>query len=244
MTRIWEEYLSPRDKDHLAATPGPREVGFGTNPALLLIDNYRSVVGYDPLPLLDAVKISPNAIGSDAWNALEAQKELLAVAREIDLPVVHVTGMADGNMPGWSYCVTHSDERIVLRGPVPMRSEDYEIVDQVRPTEREFIIRKVAPSAFFGTPLMGLLNFLKVDTLIVGGESTSGCVRASVVDATSYRFRVIVAEECTYDRHQASHAINLFDMNQKYADVMSVTEIIDQLKPIAELAMASTGELS
>lgn len=126
-----------------------------------------------------------------------------------------------------------------------MRAEDYEIVDQVLPAENEFVIRKVAPSAFFGTPLVGLLNFLKVDTLIVGGESTSGCVRASVVDATSYRYRVIVAEECTYDRHEACHAINLFDMNQKYADVMPLEEVIDHLKStVADLATAGIGEIS
>jgi nicotinamidase-related amidase len=77
---------------------------------------------------------------------------------------------------------------------------------------------------------MALLNFLDVDTLVVGGESTSGCVRASVVEAVSYRFRVIIAEECVYDRHEACHAINLFDMNQKYADVLPLQEILDHLQ--------------
>jgi maleamate amidohydrolase len=88
----------------------------------------------------------------------------------------------------------------------------------------------VAPSAFWGTPMLGLLNFLKIDTLIVGGESTSGCVRATVVDATSYRYRVIVVEECVYDRTEASHAINLFDMNQKYADVLPLAEVVRTLE--------------
>ena len=89
--------------------------------------------------------------------------------------------------------------------------------------------RKSSPSAFWGTPLAGHLNFLGVDTIIACGESTSGCVRASVVDGTTNRLRMVVAEECVFDRHEACHAINLFDMNQKYADVLPLDDIIKYL---------------
>lgn len=232
MERVWDTFLSERDKQHLAIVGGPREIGFGTRPALLLIDNYRGVVGYQKKPLLEAVLENKQSAGLEAWEAIAAQQRLLEVGRALDIPIIHITGMAAGNIPGWSYCVTHPQERGALRGPVPMPTEEYKIVDEVTPTEREFTLAKVAPSAFFGTPLMALLNFLDVDTLVVGGESTSGCVRASVVDATSYRFRVIVAEECVYDRHEATHAINLFDMNQKYADVLPLDEVIAQLRTI------------
>lgn len=230
MSRVWDKFLSDQDKAHLAIVGEPRKIGWGTRPALLLIDNYRGVVGYEKEELLEAAKTNRSAVGMAGWKALEQQQRLLAVGRELDLPIIHITGMAQGNMPGWSYCVTHPDQRGVLRGPVPMRTEEYKIVDEVVPTEREFTLAKVAPSAFWGTPLMGLLNFLDVDTLVVGGESTSGCVRASVVEAVSYRFRVIIAEECVYDRHEACHAINLFDMNQKYADVLPLQEILDHLR--------------
>jgi nicotinamidase-related amidase len=111
-----------------------------------------------------------------------------------------------------------------------MRGADYAIADEVAPAEREFTLTKAAPSAFWGTPLIALLNFLDVDTLVVAGEATSGCVRASVVDATSNRLRVVVAEEGVYDRHEASHAINLFDMNQKYADVLPLHDVIAHLQ--------------
>jgi nicotinamidase-related amidase len=80
------------------------------------------------------------------------------------------------------------------------------------------------------------LNYLGVDTLIVGGESTSGCVRASVVDGCSYRFRVIVVEECVFDRHQATHALNLFDMHTKYADVLPLPVVEDHLRVAAGAA--------
>jgi maleamate amidohydrolase len=105
----------------------------------------------------------------------------------------------------------------------------------------EAVLRKTAPSAFFGTPLMAHLNALGADTLIVCGESTSGCVRASVVEARSYRFRVVVVEECVYDRHEATHAINLFDMHQKYADVLPLAEVLDWIGSYAGAGMAAVS---
>ena len=85
------------------------------------------------------------------------------------------------------------------------------------------------PSPPWGTPLAGHLNYLGVDTLITCGESTSGCVRASVVDGCTYRYRMIVVEEGVFDRHEAAHAINLFDMHQKYADVVPLAEVLEYL---------------
>ena len=73
------------------------------------------------------------------------------------------------------------------------------------------------------------LNYLGVDTVIVCGESTSGCVRASVVDGCTYRYRITVVEECVFDRHEAAHAMNLFDMNQKYADVLSLGDVLEYM---------------
>ncbi|MPZ87289.1 MAG: isochorismatase family protein, partial [Nitriliruptorales bacterium] len=106
----------------------------------------------------------------------------------------------------------------------------YEIVEQAAPWPGEAVLHKTAPSAFFGTPLMAHLHSLGVDTLMVCGESTSGCVRASVIDARSYRFKVIVVEDAVYDRHESAHAINLFDMNQKYADVMALDDVLVHLR--------------
>jgi nicotinamidase-related amidase len=109
-----------------------------------------------------------------------------------------------------------------------------------RRSKGEVVLRKTTPSAFNGTPLVHHLVSLHIDTLIVAGESTSGCVRASVVDGCSYRFRMIVAEDCVFDRHQATHAINLFDMHTKYADVLSLAEIQGHLRSAA-LGSAGNG---
>jgi maleamate amidohydrolase len=78
------------------------------------------------------------------------------------------------------------------------------------------------------------LNSLGIDGVILGGESTSGCVRASCIDARSYRFKVTIAEECVFDRHETPHAVNLFDMNQKYADVLPVAEIIAHIETLGK----------
>ena len=110
----------------------------------------------------------------------------------------------------------------------------YDIIDEVAPLPGEAVLYKTAPSAFFGTPLVS--HFVKegVDTVIVAGETTSGCVRATVVDGCSYRYRMIVAEECVFDRDEAPHAINLFDMHEKYADVLPLADVLREIEAYAE----------
>ncbi|MDP7505430.1 MAG: isochorismatase family protein, partial [Nitrospinota bacterium] len=94
----------------------------------------------------------------------------------------------------------------------------------------ELVIHKLKPSMFYGTSLVGMLNDLKVDTLLVAGTTTSGCVRATVVDAFSYNYAVGVVEECVVDRWESSHAMTLFDLDAKYADVISLAETTGFLK--------------
>jgi nicotinamidase-related amidase len=113
---------------------------------------------------------------------------------------------------------------------IPMKG--YEFVKEIAPEKGDVLVPKKHPSAFFATALASNLIDLHADTLIVTGCTTSGCVRGSVVDAFSYNFRTIVPEECVYDRSRVSHAINLFDMNEKYAEVLPVAEVIERLRKI------------
>ena len=227
--RVWEKFLTQQDKAHLAASK-QTTIGFGKRPALLLIDLYRGVFGDEPAPTLEAIKTWPGSCGMAAWDSIPHLQTMLNAAREAGIPVVHVTGIND--------LEDHIEPWAVRRmGPPKELSEEelerrkrrWEIIDEVAPLPGEGVLRKAAPSAFFGTPLAGHLNYKDVDTLIVVGESTSGCVRASVVDAAANRYRVVVVEECVFDRHEAAHAINLFDMNQKYADVMSLADVLEWL---------------
>lgn len=223
--RVWDRFLTDQDKAHLAVSPHPRW-GFGERPALLLVDLYRWVFGDQPEPLLESIKTWPGSCGLAAWQALPHLQHLLSVAREAGLPVIHVTGL-DG-VRGWSHRPEHPEDG--TSEARDRRRRRYEILDEVAPIPGEIVIRKTSPSAFWGTPLVGLLNDLRVDTLVVAGESTSGCVRATVVDGRTNRFRVIVVEEGVFDRHEACHAINLFDMDQKYADVVPLAEVLARLR--------------
>ncbi|MBX6372281.1 MAG: isochorismatase family protein [Acidothermus sp.] len=229
-TRIWDRFLTEQDRAHLAASKPKVVRGFGARPAVLSVDNYRAAVGDKPEPLLESIKTWPSSTGLAGWRALEHISELLAAARAAEVPVIHVTGLssAESGMAGW---------RPSRRTPSgePLSADDerqrrrYEIVEQAAPLPGEVVLKKTAPSAFFGTPLAAHLIEQGIDTLIVCGEAVSGCVRATVVDGCSYRFRVIVPEECVYDRHEATWAMNLFDIDQKYGDVLPLAEVLDYL---------------
>jgi len=104
-----------------------------------------------------------------------------------------------------------------------------QVVDDLAPGVGEYIVRKTQPSAFFGTSLASWLHARLVDTLLVTGCTTSGCIRASVVDAMSYNFRTVVVTDCVGDRAIAPHDANLFDMEQKYADLMTSEEVMAKL---------------
>ena len=99
-------------------------------------------------------------------------------------------------------------------------------MDQLTPRDGEYVVRKTQPSAFFGTNLTAWFVSKGVDTVIVTGCTTSGCVRASVIDSMSYNFRTVVATDCVGDRALGPHDANLFDMEQKYADLMTSSEIM------------------
>jgi len=224
MDRPWEPFLTEQDRA-LLRYRGDRRKGVGTRPALLLVDLYRWVFGDECEPLLTAVQTWPGSCGPAAWAALPHIQRLLAAARASRLPVIHVTGLEaivgwrDSTVRGQRYEESTPEARDRLR-------RRYDIIDEVAPVDGEAVIRKSSPSAFWGTPLVGHLRYLDVDTLIVAGESTSGCVRATVVDGRTHRFHMLVAQECVFDRHEASHAMNLFDMDQKYADVVAVDDAI------------------
>jgi len=232
MERVWDRYLSDRDREHLAVSPY-RPIGFGVRPALILVDNYRGVLGDEPLPLLESVKDWPMSTGMDGWEAIRHIQVILAAARRAAIPIVHVTALIGEFSIPMGASVRSIKRRKAARESVldpetaARRARDFDPLPELAIQPGEFLIEKPAPSAFFSTPLIGHLTSLGVDTLIVVGESTSGCIRATVVDGASYRFHVIVPEECTYDRHEAPHAINLFDMDRKYADVLPLERVLD-----------------
>lgn len=155
-------------------------------------------------------------------------RELLDEARSRKMPVIYTKDVEEtGELyrlyrGAWNFNTTPvSDEQ----------KEAYNTIHPLlEPGSGELVIRKSKPSAFFGTSLVGLLNYMKVDSLIVTGMVTSGCVRATVIDAFSYNFRVVVPIECVADRSQVSHEVSLFDLDSKYASVLPLEEVIATIR--------------
>ena len=213
--RVWDRFLTEQDKATLTGK-ADRRIGFGELTGAVL-------------PATATSKTWPGSCGLSGWNALPYMHNLLAKAREVGIPVIHVTGMDGVAIEPWAFRRDTKRRANMGAEEIERQKRKFDIVDEVKPIPGETVLKKVSPSAFWGTPLVAHLNFLGVDTVLTCGESTSGCVRASVVDGTTNRLRMIVAEDCVFDRHEACPAINLFDMNQKYADVLPLDEILKYL---------------
>lgn len=188
--------------------------GFGRRPALIVVD---MTLGFtDP----------ESPLGSDLDGPVEAIQKLLEAARQAEIPVVFTT-----------VAYRESDKltaaAFIDKVPVLLTLEAgsrwAKIDPRIAPRTEEPILNKLFASGFFGTGLSSLLTAAGVDTLIVTGASTSGCVRATVVDALQYGFRPVVPREAVGDRNPDAHKANLYDVDSKYGDVVSVEEILEYL---------------
>jgi maleamate amidohydrolase len=241
MARIWDPFLTERDRAVFETAGYNAHAGYGARPALLIIDVNYAFCGEKPEPILDAIKTWRTSCGEDAWTALDAIQPLLATARDKRLPVIYTTGgfRDDGWDKGsWSWKSSRASED----SQRPRNIDGNEIMPQIAPQKSDLIVRKQKPSAFFGTNLIAYLNLLKCDSLIVAGTTTSGCVRATVLDAFNLNYRVAVVEEACFDRSQASHAINLADMHAKYADVVPLAHAQDFMKGLPDGLFRLPGE--
>ena len=203
-----------------------RDTYVGQRPALLAIDLYNLVFEGGAKPVAEVVKEFPSSCGVHAWNAIKPTQQLFAAARAGGLPVIYTT--TETRREAKPANVHATNRRIKKIDP-----HAYEIYEAFKPEPGDLIIYKERASGFFGTPLIAHLNMLGVDSLIVCGETTSGCVRASVVDAYSNGFHTVVVEEGVFDRSILSHKVCLFDLHHKYADVMHLEEVTSHLRPAA-----------
>ena len=190
-----------------------KRIGFGRVPALLNVD---FLIGFNDPKLFG---------GGNIGAAIDCTAKLLDVARKFKLPIAFTRHV---------YAPDGSDRGIFnLKNPnldsLTIDSPSTEIVDTLAPQSGEYVLCKHYPSAFFATNLAGWLSTRGVDTLIISGCTTSGCIRASVVDAMGHGFRPIVVVDCVGDRALAPHRANLFDMEQKYADLMTCREVCETL---------------
>jgi nicotinamidase-related amidase len=197
--------------------------GLGQRPVLLVVDMTWAFCGDDPdADVAAAVERYPHASGRSAWAAMPEVRRLVDGARERGVPVVFTRG-ADYRGPAHS----RWDDKNHRQRSAPTGAG--EIVPDCGYRPGDPVIEKDAPSAFFGTPLRRWLTGLGADSVVVCGTTTSGCVRATVVDAFSHDLKVAVAADGTFDRVEASHRMSLFDLNLKYADVLPAARILELL---------------
>lgn len=223
---IWDAFLTENDKSTFPQSGYGAYLGPGARPAILVVDVSYAFTGDKDEPLPDSIAKWHNSCGPVAWQAIPHIARLLDSARSRSLPIFYSTGY-DARPDGFGRGLWRNSR--VAESTPPLGYGPQEIVREIAPETRDVVLEKRAPSVFHGTPLASDLTALGVDTLIVVGTTTSGCVRATVVDGFSHNLRMIVAEEGCFDRGEASHAMALFDLNAKYADVVSTDHVIDYI---------------
>jgi maleamate amidohydrolase len=227
---VWDDVLSDRDRQIFAAAGWGRRAGYGKRPAIMVIDVNYNFCGDKREPILESIKRWHFSCGERAWDGIDAIRKILNVARRKRLPVFYTTNprREDGfDLGVWTLKGTRSDEEVDVLG-----HKGNEIVAEVAPLPGDVFIEKRKPSAFFGTPLMSYLTNAGADSLILTGTTTSGCVRASAVDALSYDLRVTIPEEAVFDRGELSHKMSLFDLHMKYVDVTDLADVLVYLESL------------
>jgi maleamate amidohydrolase len=210
------DVIPDSDRQYFDTSESAPRIGWGENPAVLVVD------------LTEAFVEERTEV---ADQCVEHTARLLEAAREADVPVFHTTPTEADTYP--------RDYRKPTKGPEDLdpgpkreewRSKLDTIVPEVAPQESEHVFGRPRASAFFDTHFANLLHYYDVDTLIVAGMTTSGCVRATVTDGYSSNFRMIVPTTCVADRSVISHEVSLFDMDMKYADVTPLEGVCDLLR--------------
>lgn len=207
-----------------------QRLGFGERPAVVVIDMQHDFCDPD----------APTTLWPSIGTTFEPIRQLCTAARARCIPVFYTKGLvaADGSSAGlWRFKMRgHADGKVQIVG-----SKGAEIIPELEPESTDHIIDKWRPSAFFRTDFEIFLTSLRIDTLLICGTSVSGCVRATVVDGFMRDIRCMVIKEGVADRTPAVMEASLFDMDQKYADVVSATEALEYLNsfPLAERQAAA-----
>jgi len=217
----WDDILDGETRALLARRP-TRPVT-GSRPALVAVDLYDLVYDGGPLPVIELIEQYPASCGEYAWRTLAGTIELFHAARGFGIPIVHVT--YDTRI--------ETDPRSIHPTNRKRRQPDlklYKIKDELSPAEGELVVYKKRASGFFGSPLSAFLNEMGADMLFFVGESTSGCLRASVIEAVSFGYPVAVVADGVFDRHTLTHKVSLLDLHLKYATVIDLPAALDAMR--------------
>jgi nicotinamidase-related amidase len=225
--RPWDGIVPDEEQEIYRLAGFGTPVGFGKRPALLVIDVQYRTVGHDPRkPIREAVRDYATSCGEIGWKTVPHIARMMEAFRKRGFPILfpHIA-------PKAAYDRGQFADKVP--GVMAVPPEGYKFVAEVAPREGEVLIPKYQASAFSGTTLLSHLVRLGVDSIVFTGCTTSGCVRASGVDAASLNNTCVVPEDAVYDRSQVSHAVNLFDMASKYADVIPTHEAVGLVEALA-----------
>ena len=227
---IWSDLLIGDDAEVIKKGGFGSPRGLGQRPALLVVDPQPNYVG-DRGPILDQLDKYPTGVGDRAWAAVEKAVPVIELFREKGLPVIFTRQIAKYlQFDGFARKSSRDRSGYVDGHP------NTELVKEVNVQDRDIVIEKTSASIFSGTPIIKYLNQLDVNTLLVCGGVTSGCVRGAVVDAASLNYKVGVLYECLFDRIELSHRVSLLDMWMKYADLLSVEDAKAYVEGLGEKA--------
>lgn len=230
----WDDILgklSDRDLEVFRASGYGQTAGLGSRPAVVVVDVNYAFCGHQRDSVLESQKLWRNSCGEYAWDALPHIRALIDAAHERRVPVIYTTGQ-DRRPDLFDAGRWRSKNRRAGATEGIPGIDRNEIMPDIAPSPSDIVIRKPKPSAFFGTALTGYLIDLGVDTILLAGVATSGCVRATAVDAFSLNYHVAVVSDACFDRIQASHEMALFDLQSTYADVYGIEKAVEYLHSV------------
>lgn len=211
----WSDLLTDRDRRVIANAGYGASRGLGESPLLVAIDCQYNYIGADE-PVDEQQDRWPAGGGEGAWDAIRTIAELLGTARRAGVPILYTRNVQKRTVRFDSFVGKSTwDKRATLD-----EAEGSKVVDEIAPREGDLVLDKSYASAFYGTPLLTYLVGLGADTLLITGVSTSGCVRATAVDAVTRGYKVAVVADAVADRITASHQVALLDLWMKYTDVV------------------------
>lgn len=211
----WSDLLTDRDRRVIANAGYGASRGLGESPLLVAIDCQYNYIGADE-PVDEQQDRWPAGGGEGAWDAIRTIAELLGTARRAGVPILYTRNVQKRTVHFDSFVGKSTwDKRATLD-----EAEGSKVVDEIAPREGDLVLDKSYASAFYGTPLLTYLVGLGADTLLITGVSTSGCVRATAVDAVTRGYKVAVVADAVADRITASHQVALLDLWMKYTDVV------------------------
>ena len=231
---VWDNLLTEDERKVYEVFRQPKALG--TRPAILVIDVNYAFVGRKPEHIVESVQDYRTSCGARGWEGVGNIQKLLASGREVGVPIIYTTGTTRSRRgTSWANRAREKESQGVLTpGELEHQHIGNTIVEEIGPQSEDLVIAKRGASGFFGTSLIRDLNEMDIDTVLVTGTTTSGCVRATVVDAACYSFYVGVVEECCFDRFEISHRVSLLDMHAKYGIVMSLDETTAYLRTQAQ----------